>query len=837
MSLISAVEERDIPNIGKSLSGGESRTSSITSSKKSLKRASRSQKKPRVYQTTGEPLSREALYKAKLKYGVYQSPAQSYSIGVSDAHAASDKAANLAHDNQTPVEAYKRMFIDPNATKAASKMGPRVIRQNSITSKNSQEPQTKRKAKESSGAAASKAYSMTMETSSLSSQTNNRSYSITSASSVLSGASTSLSNTINPKPKTMNLEKVLMGAEKKAESRIKERWEPEKANFQYGVKTDEHGRLNQFSFSNDMMNNIMAKVDAPKAQNLQKDKKLAAEQEATSMKFALGAANAVKDMHPGQDIDKSLALKAQKRDTYLSQLTSQQVLTLARANVDKQLDIIEKSDMHKKLFTNMEYNKAAVAVAQSNQQKKTEFHNKINMGGGLFLSPEDITKIASGLISPVLGEVSERAEAQRAMDEEIAERTEAYSNSLNEWESMERSMISNDAKILTTTANRQQTEKKVTQEKVKASYDALVARMDAKVAESESLLEDSKNKEIEFKKQMQQELQDEKARLDQDLEEWGRNCEQDITEARKEQEELLKPYHEDLANAEAEHKTLVEERDSINAEISRLQDAIVDHKRKITNYGNDLDAQKNRNVREDDKLVELGKAKESLESHLNDNVIILANKAKEQAELSTKEARLKQLEVDSLINERKSELNATEIDLKKEKLNLLEAMKDVASARGDDKIDEEKVKRLIGMTSGEYFTQNKSVKKSVEVLPTQLEEKEEGEGGNKEEATDLKSKDSDGGKNPVDITAKKTTETGSNAPTQETEGNNLESKKESADGDEPKNSRKLSVSQKKADSKPVGVSPDSLEHTFSGFSQGSSIEDDNQDVIDNQTEK
>lgn len=111
MSLISAVEERDIPNIGKSLSGGESRTSSITSSKKSLKRASRSQKKPRVYQTTGEPLSREALYKAKLKYGVYQSPAQSYSIGVSDAHAASDKAANLAHDNQTPVEASLQTYV------------------------------------------------------------------------------------------------------------------------------------------------------------------------------------------------------------------------------------------------------------------------------------------------------------------------------------------------------------------------------------------------------------------------------------------------------------------------------------------------------------------------------------------------------------------------------------------------------------------------------------------------------------------------------------------------------------------------------------------------------
>ncbi|EJS42446.1 YMR031C [Saccharomyces arboricola H-6] len=833
MSLISAAEERDMLNLGKSLSSEGSRSSSITSSKKSLKHGSRAQKKPRVYQTTGEPLSREALYKAKLKYGVYQSPAQNHSIGVSDAHAASDKAANLAHDNQTTVEAYKRMFIDPNATKAASKMGPKVTRENSITSttsKTSKESQVRRRARESSGAAASKAYSMTMESTNSSMQTNGKSYSITSASSVMSGASGSLNNSINPKPKALNLGKVLVGAERKAESRIKERWEPEKGNFHYGIKTDEHGNLNQFSFSNNMMNNIMAKVDAPKAQDLQRGKKAKAEQEAKSMKFALGAANAVKDMHLGKDIDKSIALKAQKRDTYLSQLTSQQVLTLARANVDRQLDVIEKSDAHRKLFTNMEYNKAAVAVAQSNFQKKTEFHNKINMGGGLFLSPEDITKIASGLVSPVLGEVSERAEAQRAMDEEIAERTESYEKSLNKWEAMERSMNFNDTKVLATTANKHQTEKKATQEKVKASYDALVTRMDTKVTEREAILDDTKTKEIEFKKQMQQELKDEKARLDQDLEEWGQNCEQDISDARKEQEELLKPYHEDLENAEAEHQNLLKERDAINTEIARLQDAIVDHKKKISNYGDDLEAQKNRNVREDDKLLELGQNKESLESHLNDDVIILANKAKEQAVLSTKEARLKQLEVDSLINERKSELNATEIELKKEKLNLLEAMKDVASARGDDKINEEKVKSLIGMTSEEYLARNKSLKKNVEVLSTHSEREEEEE----EEGEDGKSKNS----------AKSITEPSTVAQINDHEGEySLEhettNKQQAAgDGEIDNVSKQNSASQKTGQGKKsFEASPDSLEHTFSGFSQGSSIEDDDQDVIGHKKEK
>ncbi|CAI4921395.1 BTE_HP_G0221970.mRNA.1.CDS.1 [Saccharomyces cerevisiae] len=187
MSLISAVEGRDIHNIGKDF-WWRGRTSSITSSKKSLKHGSKSLK------TKGIPdnrrtIKQEALYKAKLKYGVYQSPAQSYSIGVSDAHAASDKAANLAHDNQTTVEATNVCLLTPNATKAASKMGPKVVRNNSITStsKTSKNLRRRKSKKESPGAATS-AYSMTMETTSLSSQTNSRSYSITSASSVLSGA-------------------------------------------------------------------------------------------------------------------------------------------------------------------------------------------------------------------------------------------------------------------------------------------------------------------------------------------------------------------------------------------------------------------------------------------------------------------------------------------------------------------------------------------------------------------------------------------------------------------------------------------------------------------------
>ena len=74
--------------------------------------------KKKKQQAQQKPLSREAMYRAKMKYGVYQSPANIHSVGVPDAARASDSAAVLAHTSQQTVEAYKRL-LDPNATKAA----------------------------------------------------------------------------------------------------------------------------------------------------------------------------------------------------------------------------------------------------------------------------------------------------------------------------------------------------------------------------------------------------------------------------------------------------------------------------------------------------------------------------------------------------------------------------------------------------------------------------------------------------------------------------------------------------------------------------------------------
>ncbi|GME83531.1 unnamed protein product [Ambrosiozyma monospora] len=68
-----------------------------------------------VYQTNGRPLSEEAIYKAKLKYGVYKNPAK-VNLGV-DA-SASDTAALLASASDLSIHPYKRELSSEAATAA-----------------------------------------------------------------------------------------------------------------------------------------------------------------------------------------------------------------------------------------------------------------------------------------------------------------------------------------------------------------------------------------------------------------------------------------------------------------------------------------------------------------------------------------------------------------------------------------------------------------------------------------------------------------------------------------------------------------------------------------------
>ena len=126
-----------------------------------------------------------------------------------------------------------------------------------------------------------------------------------------------------------------------------------------------------------------------------------------------------------------------------------------------------------------------------------------------------------------------------------------------------------------------------------------------------------------------------------------------------------------------------------------------------------------------------------METDLNENVIVRANKAREEAALSAEQVRLKELEIESMINERRTELSKAEINLQRERLSLLDAMKGEAELSGNDKLNEEKVKSLVGTSSEEFLKKTRNDPALHLEEHASVDGVEKGEGEEEEEHRDL----------------------------------------------------------------------------------------------------
>ena len=232
-----------------------------------------------------------------------------------------------------------------------------------------------------------------------------------------------------------------------------------------------------------------------------------------------------------------------------------------------------------------------------------------------------------------------------------------------------------------------------------AAMDAELAAHSDDLAKTRQMFEDLKT-EMAMKLDLQQEF------ADKELANWQDTRATDIVDALAEQKQMLQPYLLDLQRAQDENEKLGLEYDALNGRITFLNEQISKHKQNIEQYSHDLEAQRAREARDIDAQGALNEDKEQLADTLDNSVVIKANQAKETAELSAKELELKQLEIDAAINERRKELNKAEIALQKERLTLIDVMKESAELNGDAELDEDKVKALIGMTSGEYLSKH-----------------------------------------------------------------------------------------------------------------------------------
>lgn len=709
MSLVSALPERTKTS---------SRTASITTSTSTVASttSTTTQNMGRIYQTEGGPLSKEALYRAKMKYGQYQSPANNYTLGVSNAKLSADAAASLADSSHVNTPTYIRE-IDINAHQAARSIGKRNSKQMTMsrTSSLTSNSNSNSEYGVGSASAASKAYSMShvqspIETSST--ESTNRTYSISSAASAATRKSLPSSTTTNTSSIKPNYSKLISSAERKADATIRNRSDPQRKNFQYGIRKSVSNSAEdrkQFEINQGTMQKVMNKTQNSKerisAQRLEHENDLKKSQRLIDAKKA---AVKVKDInYSNSSIDKEIAEKKRQRDEYLKQLTSTQVLSIARSKVDQQMNLIDTAHAENRIFQNDSYNKAAIALAQSraNNREKTrnQYANKINLGGGLWLSPEDINKISQNLLNPILGEIDSTAKEQRETDLEIQSRTKKYNEELASWKSLQSQKDSNDIKIVQDMQIKRATEFETISNQLSEEYNKLKHDLQAQVDNKQKDLDDTNQKYEDLKEEFEMKLQMEKELAQKEIDSWQKYQDNMIVDAEREQTELLAPYNKQLEIANNNHEELSTEYDNILSDITNLQTVIDGHKAKVEEYTELIKVQDARKDREVSLLNNLAEDKEALNTTLEEDVMVRAQRVKEQLQLSSKEYEMKQLEIGAMINERQDNLQKIDITLQEERLKLLDAMQKVSKVRGDEKLDENKIKTLFGMTSDEFM--------------------------------------------------------------------------------------------------------------------------------------
>ncbi|KAH3673190.1 hypothetical protein WICMUC_003808 [Wickerhamomyces mucosus] len=594
-----------------------------------------------VYQTDlDKPLSPEALYKAKLKYGIYQSPSRA-SIGVPSSSNASDTAALLAASTDLTVKPYQRTIAEDAQTAALFAKGKTI---NAY----------KREVAEDATSASSKALShskrsptITTETSSKISTSSSAAASSvltrTAAKSIGSLASGSLAslyefdavrNGTIKQTASINLSKITDSSKLKAQKAVDERWNPGK-DYRSGLQTE------------------------PKLTDAQ------------LADFAGSAALAIKDY----EIPEEEHLKA--RAIFKNSLIDAKVLAQASLNADKTLKSIDQGLSSRDLFLNPEFNKAALAIAQLHYEKRSVAYNgKVNLGGGLFMTQEELDNIARKFVDPVLESIDKTATLQREKDaRELAEKQERErihheAKEAEKKAKLEEKRAKEEAKLQ---RRRELEEEKSRQQKAKQELENL--KKD-ELKKHESILSSKQKEEVRKREELLAKQKAEEERISKEAKEAQEQRDAELQKAQDERDTKLEPILDELKKESDKLNVLNEERNA-------LEEIHTTHLAKLNNAKTLLQTSR-------DELTHLSSVFDQLQIDIENSTSDqekLSKKAeskKVEAEISEKklkeieeDANVKNLEIEQLKNETLARKQELELKLQAGKIAVLNEEKQI----------------------------------------------------------------------------------------------------------------------------------------------------------------
>lgn len=143
-------------------------------------------------------------------------------------------------------------------------------------------------------------------------------------------------------------------------------------------------------------------------------------------------------------------------------------------------------------------------------------------------------------------------------------------------------------------------------------------------------------------------------------------CQRGLENTNIEQAQAARLYPDDLRVSTYGYDKLLDEHDRVHGQIERLNVSINEHRSVIHNFEERIDTGRALTATREQKF---GSGGHLMDATVNDPVVILAEKAKQEAELASEEAMLQQLEIDEMVNKRKIKLYEHKIRLRKEKLS------------------------------------------------------------------------------------------------------------------------------------------------------------------------
>ncbi|ANZ75770.1 BA75_02432T0 [Komagataella pastoris] len=377
-----------------------------------------------VYQTDGKPLSEEAIYRAKLKYGVYNKPG-AVSLGVD--HSASDSAALLATSADLSVKPYHRQLSADAATAALiarTDTAPKAWKRENIST-------------EAEYAAISARFPVDKARSEVSNEFSDFEESEDAAAYVLKKETSSVARSSlrdqydwddvrsgKKQFSNLNIATITARSNESATKAIDYRTNPDALNSRSGLATGSkfntaNGDVNISKITSAAEDSARKSLNTRLHPNVRDPRAGLATRSDTMNSSSFAASGASASGKLSVDLDYA----ARERETLSKNtLVDAKVLQKALANAESTLRRLDTDATPENLFNNRENNLKALAIAQQNSEKRRVNDGKIDLGGGLFMDPVELNVMAQQLVGPVVQQIDSKAALQRQQDEQNAQK-------------------------------------------------------------------------------------------------------------------------------------------------------------------------------------------------------------------------------------------------------------------------------------------------------------------------------------------------------------------------------------------------------------------------------